>query len=226
MKKLVQCAIIVAALITMAGCASTTVKKEAFAKPPKLAIITISGSAHGVFTSDSEDAKILADTVPTCVDEIAKSHRIRLMPAKAALSSKAYAAMKDNGARFTMQLVPGYKEISLDDEKQHLHALAKELHADGFVLLYLNYGQQEGFGVGIGPIGIGSKKPTADVGIAAVDPDGQSIWQGHGHTVGDDGIITVDNIGSYSKLIAKFKALTQTACGNTVQDLEKQFTAQ
>lgn len=225
MKSLFRYAIAIAALITMAGCANTTVKKDAFARPPKLAIITIQGSAHGVFTSDSEDAKILADTVPTCLSEIAKSHRIHLLPARAALSTRAYAAMKNEGASIMMQLAPGYKNISVDDEKAHLHALARELHADGFMILYLNYGEDNSFGIGIGPIGIGAKKPTIDVGIAAVDPDGQSIWQGHWHVMGDEGIVTVDGIGAYSKLIGKYNAITRKACDDTMQNLEQQFAA-
>lgn len=225
MKMLLARALTAAAVIVLAGCAGTTVKKDAFVKPPKLAIITIQGSAHGVYTSDTEDAKILADTVPACLGEIDKSHRIHLLPAKAVMHAKAYAAMKDQGATITMQLVPGYKKISVDDEKPQLHALAKELHVDGFVLLYLTYGQDTSFGIGIGPIGIGAKKPTADVGIAAFNPDGETIWQGHAHLRGDDGIVTVDGIGSYSTLVAKYKALTQKVCGTTVQDLEKQVAA-
>lgn len=223
MKMLFRYAVVIAALATMAGCAGTTVKKDAFAKPPKLAIITIEGSAHGVYTSDAEDAKMLAETVPICLREIARSHHIRLLPARAALHTRAYAAMKDDGATITMQLVPGYKNISLDSEKKNLHALARELRADGFVILYMNYGEDDGFTVGIGPLAIGSKKPMVDIGVAAVDPDGQSIWQGHTHLVGDDGIVAVDDIGSYSKIIKMYGGLTQKACDSTMKALAEKI---
>lgn len=223
MKMLFARTLAVAAVIGLAGCASTTVKKDAFAKPPKLAVITIEGSAHGVFTSDAEDAKILAETVPTCLKEISKSHRIHLLPANAVMHTRSYAAMKDDGATFTMQLVPGYKNISVDKEKTHLHGLAREVRADGFIIMYLNYGEDDGFTVGIGPIGIGSKKPSINIGIAAIDPNGQSIWQEHWKVVGDQGIVAVDNIGSYSKIIAQYNDLTRQACDDSVQHLEQQF---
>ncbi len=225
MKMLFARTLAVAAVIGLAGCASTTVKKDAFAKPPRLALITIEGSAHGVFTSDSEDTKILADTVPTCLHEIAKSRRIHLLPARTVMHARAYAAMKNDGATITMQLVPGYKNISIDKERGHLHALAREVHADGFVIMYLNYGENDSSSFGIGFIGIGAKKPNVNIGIAAINPDGQSIWQENWSVVGDHGIVTVDGIGSYSKLIAQYNALTQQACDDTVQHLEKQFAS-
>lgn len=225
MKMLFARTLAVAAVIGLAGCAGTTVKKDAFAKPPRLALITIEGSAHGVYTSDAEDAKILAGTVPTCLREIAKSHRIHLLPAHAVMRARAYAAMKNDGATITMQLVPGYKNISIDKEKDHLHALAREVHADGFVIMYLTYGENDSSSFGIGFIGIGAKKPDVTIGVAAIDPDGQSIWQDSLTEVGDHGIVTVDGIGSYSKLIAQYDTLTKQACDDTVQHLEKKLAS-
>ena len=225
MNKLYRFALITAVLVSMAGCATTQVNKQAFARRPRLAVITISGAAHGVFTSDKEDLRILKDTVPTCLHEIAKSRHLRLLPARAALSKSAYAEMKNTGATFSTELVPGYKNISLNDEKQHLHKLARELHVDGFIILYLIYGQEDSFGIGIGPIGIGAKKPTADVGIATVDPDGKTIWQTNEHIRGDHGIVAVNGIGNYSAIISRYNALTKTVCDLSVQDLNKNLAS-
>lgn len=222
MKQFLERAFLVAAVITFAGCANTSVNKEAFAKPKKIAVVTISGSAHGMFTSDDEDAKILADSVPVCLGEISKSSHVHLLPAKAALSAKAYAAIKDEGPTFTLQLVPGYKQFSLDTEKKNLHALAKELHVDGFLILALSYSQVQGAGVGIGFISISSKKPSVATSVVAVTPDGEVLWKGYAQIVGDDGIVALNGIGAYSKLVAQLKGITQTACQQTVKDLAEQ----
>lgn len=217
---------VIATMILVAGCAGgPQVKKEAFAKPQKLAIVTISGSAHGIYTSDDEDAKILADAVPACLNELAKSHNIRLLPATAASTSKAYASIKDDGAMITMQLLPGYKRFTPENEKKNLHALAKELHVDGFLILYLNYGEVAGTTVGIGFLSIGSKKPSVSYAVAAVNSDGESIWQDNIQIVGDDGIAAVNGIGNYSYLISKLKGLTQTACQQSVKNLADQIAA-
>lgn len=239
MKKLVQHAAIVAALITMAGCAGTTVKKDAFSKPPKLAVITIAGSAHGLFTGKADDARILADSVPACLEELSKSPNIRILPANAALKKKTYAALKDQGEPFPIQLLPGYKRVSLEDEKSNLRALSKELHVDGFLMLQLDYNKVNGGGVGVGGLvglpflSVSSQKPAADATVAAFTPEGEIIWQGHVQSVGKDGSIGVNliipdsgaTITDYPKLISQLKGLTQTACQQAVKDLGDKIAA-
>ncbi len=239
MKKIFQRALVVGALFAVAGCAGTTVKKDAFAKPPKLAIITIAGSAHGLFTGKEEDARILADSVPSCLSELAKSPNIRLLPASAALKKKAYAALKDQGEPFPIQLLPGYKRVALENEKDNLLALARELHVDGFVMLQIDYDKVNGGGVGVsgfGPLSflsVSSQKPAADATVSAFTPEGDVIWSGHVQSVGKDGTIGLNvaipdpaaTITDYSKLISQLKGLTQTACQQAVKDLGDKIAA-
>jgi hypothetical protein len=238
-RKLLQYAAIVAALIAMAGCAGTTVKKDAFAKPPKLAIITIAGSAHGLFTGKADDAKILADSVPACLDELEKSRDIRLLPANAALRKRAYAALKDEGEPFPIQLLPGYKRVTPDKEKSNLQLLAKELHVDGFLVLELDYDKVNGGGVGVGGLfglpflSVSSQKPAANATVAAFTPEGDIFWRGHVQSVGKDGTIGLNvlipdsgaTIADYSKLVSQLKGLTQTACQQAVKDLGEKVAA-
>lgn len=214
--------IAMAALIT--GCAGTTVKKEAFARPQKLALVTISGAAHGIYTSDDEDAKILADAAPACLSELSKSRNVQLLPAKAALSSKAYAAIKDEGAMFMQQLLPGYKQFTAENEKKNLHALAKELHVDGFVQLYLNYSKSSS-GLSIGVINVGSAKPVLGYSLVAVNPDGDIIWRDQIQVEAEEGIFTSYGVGAYSQMIPKLKGLAQNACQQSVKNLTEQIAA-
>jgi len=228
MKTFLQRAMMLTMGMVIVGCAGTSVKKEAFARPQKLAVVTITGAAHGLYTGNDEDAKILAEAAPACLGEIAKSANVRLLPAKAVLSSKAYAAIKDDGAPFMQQLVPGYKHFSPEDEQQNLKALAKEVHADGFLILSLNYDKSEsGVGLGLGRIGlsIGSVKPVITYVVAGVTPSGEKIWQDMVRVESEDGITTVMGIGSYASLVPKLTPITRSACQQSVKNLADQIAA-
>lgn len=239
MKVLIARALVVATVIGLTGCASTTVKKSAFTRPPRLAVITIEGSAHGLFTGKAQDAKILADSVPTCLKELAKSRHIRLLPANAVFRKRVYAALKDQGEPFPVQLLPGYKRIAIDKEKKHLKRLARELHVDGFLVLELEYEKVSGGGVGVGGLvglpflSVSSQKPAADATVNAFSPEGDTFWMGHVQSVGKHGTLGVNlvfsdpnaTITNYSKLISQLKGLTRTACQQAVKDLNDKIAA-
>ncbi len=227
MRSLHTFVLVIAAALLASGCASTNVKKEAFAKPPKLAVVTIFGDVHHLFTNSTDDAKILADTVPVCLNELAKSHNIRLLPPKAALSAKAYAAIKDDPSVF-MTSFPGYKQFNAEKEKQNLQALARELHVDGFVLVSLYYSRSSG-GIGIGPMAFSSEKPVATLAIGAYNAAGETLWTGNTKKEADDGSFGFSLLGvtatEYSKMIGQLKGLTQIACQQAVKDLAEQVAA-
>lgn len=214
---------LVALIALITGCAGgPQVNKGAFAKPQTLAIITAGGSVHGIYTSEDEDIKILTESVPTCFSELAKSHNIRLVPAKSVLSSKVYAGIKNDGPMFSTLLMPGYKRFTPADEKKNLKALAKEMRADGFLISYLNYSKSEsGFGMGFGGIGVsvGSVKPALTYTVRAVNSDGEVIWDDNITINGEEGITTVMGIGGYASLIPKLNTITRTACQQAVQNL-------
>lgn len=225
MQTILKHLMIAAVMLLVAGCTGgPQVKKAAFAKPQTLAIVTISGSVHGIYTTDVEDVKILAESAPTCFSELAKSHNIRLLPAKSALSSKAYAAIKDDGAMFSTMLISGYKRFSPEEEKKNLKALAKEMHVDGFLIMYLMYSKSES-GVSIGFVQLGSVKPAISYTVQAVNPEGETIWNDQISVTGEEGIGTVMGIGGYSSLIPKLNALTQSACKQSVKNLADQVAA-
>jgi len=224
MKKLFGWLLIVALMMLVTGCAGINVKKEAFAKPRTLAIVTVGGSVHGIFTSGEEDVKILAESVPVCINELAKSRNFKLLPAKSVLTSKAYAAFKNDGPMMLSLLASGYKRFTPEDEKLNLKALAKETHADGFLILNFGYAKSESSLVLMG-VPLGSVKPALSYVVMAVNAEGEVIWNDLVTINGEEGIHTVMGIGGYSSLIPKLNALTRTACQQTVKNLADQIAA-
>lgn len=225
--KTISGSLIVAAIIVfVTGCSgvSVKVKPEAFAKPQIFDIVTVNGSVHGIYTSGDEDIKILNETVPTCVNEMAKSRNIQLRPTKYVLSSKAYASFKNDGPMIMSLLAPGYKRFSPEDEKLNLKALAKETHADGFLILSFGFGKSDS-GVTVMGLSVSSVKPALTYVVRAVNTEGDEIWSDHVTINGEEGIHTVMGIGGYSSLIPKLNALTKTACQQTVKNLADQIAA-
>jgi hypothetical protein len=229
MLKFIERSTLAALIVLITGCAGgPQVKKEVFAKPQTLAVITLGGAVHGIYTSEEVDTKILNDSAPTCLSELAKSSNIRLVPAKSVLSSKVYASIKDDGPMFSTLLLAGYKRFSPEDEKIKLKALAKEVRADGFLISYLSYAKSEsGLSIGFGglPLNVGSVKPALAYTLKAVNADGEVIWSDNINIDGEEGITTVMGIGGYSSLIPKLNAITRTACQKAVQNLADKLAA-
>lgn len=226
MKTLLVRLMVIAAIALVAGCSgiNVKVKQDAFAKPQILDIVTVNGSVHGIYTFGDEDMKILNDTVPVCLNEMAKSHNFQLRPTKYVLSSKAYAAIKNDGPMIMSILAPGYKRFTPEDEKPNLKALAKETHADGFLILSFGFGKSEN-SVAIMGVSLGAVKPALSYVVRAVNAEGDEIWSDHLVVNGEEGIHTVMGIGGYSSLLPKLNALTRTACQQTVKNLADQLAA-
>lgn len=226
-----------AALVVLAGamttgCNPNTVKKDAFAKPPRLAVVSVYGTAHDLLTDGKEDARIVADTAPACLDELRKSHNVRFVPLNAVLSAKSYAAIKNNPSAFFQQL-PGYKKFTPLDEKDNLQALMKELHVDGFLVLEVDYSRYTSGGVGlssfarIGPIGLSSEKPLASVSVAVYNANMETLWFDNSRQSPDEGSFGFSVVGmtatDYAKMISQLKGLTVVACQHAVKDLSDQL---
>lgn len=229
MKSFCTIALVVVAGILTTGCSANTVKKDAFAKPPRVAVVSVYGSAHELFTNDAEDAKIVADTAPACMDELRKSRNVRFVPLNAVLSAKSYAAIKNNPSVFFQQL-PGYKKFSPQDEKNNLQSLAKELHVDGFLILEVDYSRYRSGGVGIGPIGFSSEKPLASVSVSMFNPAMEVLWFDLSRQSPEDGSFGFSFVGftatDYPKMISQLKGLTVLACQHAVKDLSEQLAQQ
>ncbi len=229
MRSLYLITLVLVAGIFTAGCSANSVKKDAFAKPPKLAVVSVYGTAHDLFTSDAEDAKIVADTAPACMEELRKSRNVRLMPLNAALSARSYAAIKNNPSSSFQQL-PGYKKFAPQDEKNNLQALAKELHVDGFLILEVDYGRYRSAGLGIGPIGFSSEKPLASVSVSVFNPAMEVLWFDNARQSPEDGSFGFSLVGltatDYPKMISQLKGLTVLACQQAVKDLSDMLAKQ
>jgi hypothetical protein len=224
MKTQTERLVIVALLVLVTGCGGITVKKEAFTRPQNFAVVTVGGSVHDIYTNNEEDIKILNESLPTCLGELGKSRNFRILPAKSVLTSPAYLAIKDDGPMIMSLLAPGYKRFSPDSEKTNLKALAKQTHADGFLILNFGYARSDS-GVSVMGLSISAVKPALTYVIRAVNADGDVIW-GDSFTIrGEEGIHTVMGIGGYSNLIPKLDALTRTACQQSVKTLAEQIAA-
>jgi hypothetical protein len=215
---------IIVLIVLVSGCGGINVKKEAFAKPKTFAIVTVGGSVHGIYSSDAEDIKILAESAPICMTELAKSRNFRLLPAKSVLTSKAYTAIKNEGPMMMSLLASGYKRFTPEDEKLNLKALAKETHADGFLIMSFGYAKSES-SLGIMGVSLGSVKPALTYVVMAVNTEGEVIWNDVVSINGEEGIHTVMGIGGYSSLIPKLNVLTRTACQQSVKNLADQIAA-
>lgn len=215
--------LIIVLLSTLTACTTTNIKKEAFAKPRTFAIATISGATHDMYLNDQEDRKIISDTSSVCFAELSKSKYVRLAPAKAAISAKAYASIKDDGAPALQVLATGYKGIDPAAEKKNLKALANELRVDGFIHASLVYNASSS-GISINGLSIGSKKPQYTVLIRAYTPEGEDIWSDYVNGIGEEGITTVMGIGAYSALVPKLSEVTKKACQDIVTNLAKNIS--
>lgn len=215
---------VIALLLLVTGCGGMTVKKEAFAKPQKFAVVTVGGSVHDIYTNSEEDVKILNESLPTCLSELGKSRNFHILPAKSVLTSPAYLAIKDDGPMIMSLLAPGYKRFSPDSEKTNLKALAKQTHADSFLILNFGYARSDS-GVSVMGLSISAVKPALTYVVRAVNAEGDVIWGDAITITGEEGIHTVMGIGGYSALIPKLDALTRTACQQSVKTLADQIAA-
>jgi hypothetical protein len=221
--------LVIFAGVFTSGCSSNSVKKEAFAKPPKLAVVSVYGTANDLFTNGAEDAKIVADTAPACMEELRKSRNVRIVPLSSVLSAKSYAAIKNNPSSYFQQL-PGYKKFTPQDEKNNLQALAKELHVDGFLILEVAYSRYKSAGLGIGPIGFSSEKPLASVVVSVFNPAMEVLWFDNARQSPEDGSFGFSFVGltatDYPKMISQLKGLTVLACQQAVKDLSDMLAKQ
>ena len=226
-------AYVVAAGLTLAlaACASSQLNSSAFAKPRTLALVSVSATVSGLATGAAQDREIAADLARVSLNEIGHSRYIRLVPEGHVLRSKSYKAIKDIGPTFMGVVAPGYKRFTVEDEKAHLQALAKELKVDGFLFVQGAYSKKDS-GVGIGglfgvpvPITAGRSHPYALYAVVAYDVDGNVLWQDQLEKTSDEGITTVMGVGAYKSLIPKFTDLMKSASRELVSKLETQVAA-
>ena len=217
--------------LVLTACASSQLNSSAFSKPRTLALVSVSATVTGLATGAAQDREIAADLARVSLNEIGHCRYIRLVPEGAVLQSKVYKAIKDSGPTFMGVVAPGYKRFSIEDEKAHLQALAKELKVDGFLFVQGAYGKKDS-GVGVGglfsvpiPITAGRSKPYALVAVVAYDVKGDVLWQDQLEKTSDEGITTVMGVGAYKSLIPKFTDLMKTASRELVAKLETQVAA-
>jgi hypothetical protein len=224
MKQISVKLLVVALIVLVTGCAGmpgtkgASVKKEAFSKPQKLAVVMVDGSVTGFsnspIESSAEKAKILTDQAMVCMNELGKASNFHLAPEKSVLSSKAYAAIKNDGAGYFSVLSSGYKSFKIANELSNLKALAAETKVDGFIFLNLNYATEKG---GIG--GFAGIKPVIMFDIKSVNLAGEETWSDSFKISGEDGIREVMGFSDSSKLIPKLNALTISSCQQTQKTL-------
>jgi len=226
-------AYVVAAGLTLAlaACASSQLNSSAFAKPRTLALVSVSATVSGLATGAAQDREIAADLARVSLNEIGHSRYIRLVPEGHVLRSKSYKAIKDIGPTFMGVVAPGYKRFTVEDEKAHLQALAKELKVDGFLFVQGAYSKKDS-GVGIGglfgvpvPITAGRSHPYALYAVVAYDVNGNVLWQDQLEKTSDEGITTVMGVGAYKSMIPKFTDLMKAASRELVSKLETQVAA-
>ena len=226
-------AYVVAAGLTLvlAACATSQLNSSAVAKPRTLALVSVSATVSGLATGAAQDREIAADLARVSLNEIGHSRYIRLVPEGAVLRSKSYKAIKDIGPTFMGVVAPGYKRFTVEDEKAHLQALAKELKVDGFLFVQGAYSKKDS-GVGIGglfgvpvPITAGRSHPYALYAVTAYDVKGDVLWQDQLEKTSDEGITTVMGVGAYKSLIPKFTDLMKTASRELLSKLDTQIAA-
>lgn len=217
--------------LALAACASSQLNTSAFAKPRTLALVSVSATVSGLATGAAQDRAIAADLARVSFNEIGHSRHIRLVPEATVLRSRTYKAIKDEGPTFMGVLAPGYKRFTVEDEKVHLQALAKELRVDGFLFVMGGFTKKDS-GIGIGglggipiPLTAGRSHPHAFYSVVAYDVNGDVLWQDQVEKTSDEAITTVMGVGAYKSLIPKFTDLMKTASRELVSKLDTQVAA-
>lgn len=219
-----------AILVLLSGCANSKLKKEAFNKPKTLAVVSIMGNVTGLATTDAQDKLLLSNVVEVTFKELNKSRHIKLVAPSSVLSSKPYKAIKDEGAKMTLDIAPGYKRFEPKKETGNLKEMARALKLDGFVVITASYGTtKSGMTVsGLGglplPLTAGNTKATASYMVYAYDAKGEVFWQDLVHVESEEGVTTVMGVGNTQALQPKLIDLTQAACRQTVARLDKNLS--
>lgn len=203
---------------SMPGTKGVSVKKEAFSKPQKLAVVMVDGSVMGFsnkpIESSEDKVKILTENTSVCMNELSTASNFNLVPQKSVLSSKAYAAIKDDGAGYFSVLSSGYKSFKIANEPSNLKALAAEMKVDGFIFLTLNYSTQK-----INISGFATVTPVIMFDIKSVNLAGEETWSDSFKIAGKDGVKEIMGFSDISQLVPKLNALTKSACQQTQKTL-------
>lgn len=211
----------------LGGCASTQVNQAAFAKPRKLALVSMSATVTGLGTFNKEDKAIVADLERVSVGELSRSRHLRLVSGRAVQNARAYRAIRDKGPILLGVLADGYKRFDPRDEQANLKALAKELNVDGFLFLQGALGSKSS-GIGVSgilpvpiPVTVGREKAFINYFLYAVDTQGDIFWRDNVELDSANGIAVVMGVGKYGALKSMFPDLMKLANRQAVETLDK-----
>lgn len=214
----------------LGGCATTRVDPAAFAKPRKLALVSVSATVTGLGTFQKEDKAIVADLERITVGELGRSRHFRLVSGSAVHNARAYKAIKDKGPILLGVLADGYKRFYPEDEAANLKALARELKVDGFLFIQAALGSKNS-SVGVSgilpvpvPVTVGREKAFIGYFLYAADSEGDIFWRDQIDIDSEKGIAVVMGVGKYGALKSMFPDLMKLANRKAVETLEQKVS--
>lgn len=241
MKKLLLLAIIAT---LGSGCATTTIKSEAFGKKTRYAVVSIVGATDitdvdgdkrssslvgmisAVASSDinfSEDSgKMFNDTRKIIDEEFKKAKSFKYVNSKALLKSRAYKNAKGEEPKvaiFKIGLAPGYKYFNTDNMNE-IKKIIKGNKLDGAIIINASYNYGTG-GVNVGGlVSVGKTRGYTTLQISAIDKDLKTVWSQSIRKESAEGIGNFGGAPSFKKLYPLLKESTRSAVKEAVTTLD------
>lgn len=203
---IIRVILLLAALSLVSGCANNKIKKEAFIKPSKLAVVYSAGHIDRRWSgTQAENQRLLRDTTEIVLKELNKSRHLQLVNQNSVFANSHYKDIKDIPPQkdaFSLT-APGYKGFDRKQEHAKLKALAKDLNANGVLTIFMQFDVVFDM--------LGRKRPSFGIFVYATDHDGAVIWQDLTHHEGGD--------------FRDFMLLAQVSAREITDNLDKQLRA-
>ncbi len=239
-----------ASILVLSSCliAMSSYEPEAFGRGKTFAVVSIAAAPEinvsgagaggggwtlsGLFKSASSDSgyshnsdKILSDTAPLIIKELAQTRHFRLAQNGWVQQHKAYrATASDDPKKFMITyIVPkGYKYF---DSEEKLSRLAKDMNVDAVIVIHVTYSAAFS-GVGAaGLVAAGTHSGKVTMTLSAFGRNGKAVWSDAVESTSDDSIGTLGESANFVKLHPLMRDATRAATRKLLEKLNTKVAA-
>lgn len=217
------------AILFLSGCASQSYNTKVLKEPNRFAIVSVSGITTGFGMSAEEETKLLTSAEKLIYKELKQSKYFKLVPPSKVKKSRSYRSIKGESTSgiFTMQMAKGYKKFDMDNEKEAIDKLMKELKLTGVIHIMASFSKEDS-GLSLSgflpipiPISAGTTSGKITFVLAVMDKNNQVIWQDMIEMETKDSVGNVMGVANLSKLYPQLLDITQQSANTTVENLNK-----
>lgn len=226
-------ALLVPALLLVAGCSNQAIKTTEMKKPNRFAIVTVTGSTTGLGMSENEEIGLLTKVDEVVAKELNQSKNFKITSSSLVKQSRSYSAIKSESSdgMFTGKVAQGYKkfDITSASEAPNLKKLMNELKLTGVIQISAYYSVKSGgFTLsGIAPVPIplsaGTSSGHVAFAIVVVNNANEVIWRDLIEVTSKDSVGKIMGIGNTTALHPKLIDISQEAVRTLMANLDEKL---